>query len=225
MVTWGEGFLPEDHTGGIDMLSLIIPAYNEAHNISRVLDVVTQMDDFQEIIVVDDGSVDRTHEVAARYPVHVIRLERNQGKGAAIAAGVRAAKSPFLVLLDADLIGLTPEHIRRLTRPVMEGEAVMTMGLFARGRLATDLAQKISPSITGQRALRREVLEGLSRLEETRYGVDLMLTRHVKRLNLPVQHVWLDDVTQQMKEEKLGFSRGFAARLKMYWDILRVMVR
>jgi hypothetical protein len=69
------------------------------------------------------------------------------------------------------------------------------------------------------------VLEGLSRLEETRYGVDLMLTRHVKRLNLPVQHVWLDDVTQQMKEEKLGFSRGFAARLKMYWDILRVMVR
>ncbi|GIM47836.1 glycosyl transferase [Collibacillus ludicampi] len=207
------------------MLSLIIPAYNESQNIARVLDVVTQMNDFHEIIVVDDGSMDHTYQVASSYPVRVIRLEQNRGKGAAIAEGLKAAQCPFLVLLDADLIGLTPEHIRRLIRPVLEGEAVMTMGLFANGRFATDLAQKMTPSITGQRAFRRDVLEGLPQLEETRFGVDFVLTRHVKRLNLPVKTVFLDDVTQQIKEEKLGFSRGFVARLKMYWEILRVLVR
>lgn len=205
------------------MFSLIIPAYNESQNIGRVLDVVTRMDDFREIIVVDDGSCDNTFLVASNYPVRVIRLSQNRGKGAAIAAGIRAAKGSFLVFLDADLIGLTPEHVRLLISPVKEGKAAMTMGLFTKGRLMTDLAQRVAPSITGQRALRRDLLEGLTWLEETRFGVDLALTRHVKRLKVQIQTVFLDDLTQQMKEEKLGFSRGVIARLKMYWDILRVM--
>lgn len=205
------------------MNTLIIPAYNEAANIGRVLHVVSDMPDFQEIIVVDDGSGDRTAEVADAFGVRVIRLERNQGKGGALAAGLKACETPFLTLLDADLIGLQKHHVRALGQPVLNGEAAMSMGIFASGRFRTDWAQMIAPSITGQRVLRRELLASLPGLEKTRYGVDLALTRHAKRLGVPVAEIVLRDVTQRMKEEKLGLARGMAARLKMYWEILRVI--
>ncbi|GAX90561.1 glycosyltransferase family 2 protein [Effusibacillus lacus] len=205
------------------MNTLIVPAYNEAANIPQVLRIVAEMPDFQEIIVVDDGSSDSTAEVASKFGVKVIRLEENQGKGGAIAAGVKASGTPFLTLLDADLVGLQPRHVRLLAQPVLDGEAAMSMGLFASGRLRTDWAQRIAPSITGQRVLRRELLESMPDLQTTRFGVDLALTRHVRRLRLPVAEVILHDLTQKMKEEKLGWMRGTAARMKMYWEIFRVM--
>lgn len=201
----------------------MIPAYNEAANIAGVLQVVADMPDFHDIIVVDDGSTDSTAEVAASFGVRVIRLAQNQGKGGAIAAGLKASDSPFLTLLDADLVGLQPKHVRLLAQPVLNGEAAMSMGIFTSGRLPTDWAQKIAPSITGQRVLRRELLESMPDLENTRFGVDLALTKHAKRLNVPVVEVLLQDLTQKMKEEKLGLARGAAARLKMYWEILRVI--
>ncbi|WP_200759441.1 glycosyltransferase family 2 protein [Effusibacillus dendaii] len=206
------------------MNTLIIPAYNESSNIGRVLQVVIGMrDDFQEVVVVDDGSTDQTSDVSLQYGARVIRLETNQGKGGAIAAGLRACGTPFLTLLDADLIGLRPDHLRLLAAPVLQGEAAMSMGIFSAGRKRTDWAQKVAPSITGQRVLRRELLETMPGLANARYGVDYALTAHAKRMKLPVAEVILHDLTQIMKEEKLGLTKGFAARLKMYWEIFRVM--
>jgi glycosyltransferase involved in cell wall biosynthesis len=205
--------------------TLIIPAYNESDSIANVLGIVTKMSDFQEIIVVDDGSVDATSEVAGSFGVRVIRLQQNAGKGGAIAAGMRASDTPFVTLLDADLLGLKPSHIHALASPVLNGEAVMSLGLFASGRKRTDWAQKIAPSITGQRVLQRQVLETLPDLETARFGVDYALTKHVKNLKLPIAEVFLHDLSQRMKEEKLGLARGTAARMKMYWEILRVFAK
>lgn len=207
------------------LITLIIPAYNEAENIEPVLDVVTQMPDFQQIIVVDDGSVDGTYDKIKKYPVEIIRFDLNRGKGAAIWAGVQSARSPFVMLLDADLIGLKATHLHSLIRPVVEDGAAMALGLFGAGRFATDWAQRVAPHLSGQRVLRREVLESLPLIETTRYGVEVALTRHVRQQGWPVVEVPLFDLTHRMKEEKLGYVSGFAARLRMYWDILRVLVR
>jgi glycosyltransferase involved in cell wall biosynthesis len=207
------------------LLTLIIPAYNEAENIERVLDVVVSMPDFQQIIVVDDGSVDGTYDKIKQYPVEVIRFDLNRGKGAAIWAGVQSARSPFLMLLDADLIGLQEGHLRQLIRPVLQEGAAMSLGLFGAGRFATDWAQKVAPNLSGQRVLRREVLESLPMIEHSRYGVEVALTRHVRKQGWPVAEVPLTDLTHRMKEEKLGLVPGVAARLRMYWDIMRVLIR
>ncbi|MFD2171315.1 glycosyltransferase family 2 protein [Tumebacillus lipolyticus] len=209
----------------IPLLTLIIPAYNEVNNIERVLDVVVKMPDFQQIVVVDDGSFDGTYDKIRSYPVESIRFEQNRGKGAAIWAGVQQARHPYVMLLDADLIGLREVHLRSLIEPVVYGDAAMSLGLFGTGRLATDWAQRVAPALTGQRVLRREVLTSLPLIESARYGVEVALNRHVRQSGLKVAAVELDRLTHQMKEEKLGLLSGFKARMRMYWDIMRVLIR
>ncbi|MDI3327214.1 MAG: glycosyltransferase family 2 protein [Alicyclobacillaceae bacterium] len=206
------------------MLSLIIPAYNEEDRIGPVLDAVLAAGVFHEVIVVDDGSSDRTAEVARRKGVEVLQLPENRGKGAAVEAGLSVARGEIIGFLDADLVGLRPEHVRALVEPVVNGEADMTMGLFGGGRLSTDLAQRLAPVLTGQRVLRREFL-AIPDLAGARYGIEVMLHKHVKERGARILEVPLDDVTHHIKEEKLGWRKGVAARLRMYWDILKVMAK
>ncbi|MDI3257264.1 MAG: glycosyltransferase [Kyrpidia sp.] len=206
------------------MLSLIIPAYNEEGRIGRVLDAALAADVFDQIIVVDDGSTDRTADVAGVRRVQVLCLPANRGKGAAIAAGLAAAQGDIVGFLDADLVGLRPEHVRALAGPVLRGQADMTIGLFGGGRLSTDLAQKLAPILTGQRVVRREWLPPVD-FSEARYGIEVMLHKYVKELGGRIVEVPLDEVTHHMKEEKLGWRKGVAARLRMYWDILKVMAK
>ncbi len=88
-------------------VSIIIPAYNEGDSIKRTLDQITQFLNQQtfpfEIIVVNDGSTDKTGEIVENYPgVNLISFDKNQGKGAAVKAGVMAAKNNYILFMDAD---------------------------------------------------------------------------------------------------------------------------
>lgn len=203
-------------------IAAIVPAYNEAGRIGRVVATVERVSEIAEIIVVSDGSTDGTAAEAAQAGtrVKVVELAANQGKGAALWAGVCATDADILVFLDADLLGLRPEHVRALIRPVVKGESEMSMAVFAGGRLATDLAQKIAPFLSGQRALRRDLLDRIPSLAVSRFGVEIALTQFVHDEGIPVRRVPWRDVTHVMKEEKLGWAKGFRARLKMYWEIL-----
>lgn len=83
--------------------SLIIPAYNEEVGIPVVLnDVFKLIDESFEVIVVDDGSMDKTREVAESFPCRVIAHERNSGKGEAMRTGIREAKGENVIFIDAD---------------------------------------------------------------------------------------------------------------------------
>jgi len=62
-------------------ITAIVPAYNEAERISKVLEVLTTYKQFKEIIVVDDGSTDNTEEIVKKFNVRYIRNESNKGKG------------------------------------------------------------------------------------------------------------------------------------------------
>jgi hypothetical protein len=101
----------------------------------------------------------------------------------------------------------------------------MSIGLFENGRITTDLAQKVAPYLSGQRAVRREVLEMVNDLDVTRFGVEMALTRIAESKSLPVKEVQLHDLTHVTKEEKMGVLRGFAARIKMYWEIVRYLAK
>jgi len=96
-------------------MSIVVPAFNEAENISIVLESLVSLgsNDEIEIIVVDDGSSDRTAEVAANFPVIVLRHPYNKGYGAALKTGLARAQGDLIIFFDADGQH-RPEDIHRL---------------------------------------------------------------------------------------------------------------
>ncbi|MDD4752839.1 MAG: glycosyltransferase [Desulfitobacteriaceae bacterium] len=206
-------------------ISAVIPAYNEEHTIADIVTVLTMVPEIKEIIVVSDGSCDNTPDEARRAGARVFELAQNMGKGGAMMIGANVARYDIILFLDADLVGLTTNHVRSLIYPIIFNEAEMTIGIFEGGRFATDLAQMVAPYLSGQRALRRELLTEMNNLEASRFGVEVALTWYAEKHHVRVKEIELSGMTHVMKEEKLGLARGLAARMKMYWEIAKVVKR
>lgn len=152
-------------------VSVILPAYNEAQVIGRVLDgirAVAPDDGSWELIVVDDGSDDGTGDAAERAGATVVRHPYNKGNGAAVKSGLRAARGERICLLDADgqhdPAFITPmlAHLDRYDLVIgtrskgAGGGQTRRFGNFMYTRLASYLAQRRIPDVTsGFRAARR----------------------------------------------------------------------
>lgn len=201
-------------------IKALIPAFNEEKTIGDIIDVLNKVPRIKEIIVVDDGSNDNTYQVAKDRGARVIRLPENKGKGAALQEGITHVDTDIILLLDGDLIGLKKEHVYKLINPVLSDEADMTIGIFKKGRNLTDLAQVVSPRLSGQRAIKLSELKKVKDLDKKGFGVEVSLNKHFKNSGR-VTKVELYDLTHVMKEEKLGLVNGVKARTKMYVDILK----
>ena len=201
-------------------IKALIPAFNEEKTIGDIIDVLNKVPRIKEIIVVDDGSIDNTFQRAKNHGATVIKLPENKGKGAALQEGISHVDTDIILLLDGDLIGLKAEHIYKLINPVLSDEADMTIGVFKKGRNLTDLAQVVSPKLSGQRAIKLSELKKVKNLDKKGFGVEVSLNKHFKNSGR-VKKVDLYDLTHVMKEEKLGLVNGVKARTKMYIDILK----
>jgi glycosyltransferase involved in cell wall biosynthesis len=159
--------MPDPH------ISIIVPAFNEEEAIDDVLSDLVQ--EFPrpryQIIVVDDGSSDRTAEIAQRHPVQLIRHRRNRGYGAALKTGIRSAQCDIVAFIDADcqhralfmhriLDELTDkdQHMAVGVRSGMvKGTLWRSPGKFLIRKLAEWLTREPVPDInSGMRALKRE---------------------------------------------------------------------
>lgn len=203
---------------------VLIPAYNEEATLPTVIEVALAAR-LGPVLVVDDGSEDATREAALTAGATVLELVANRGKGGAVFAGASALKTRVVLLLDADLVGLTPEHLHDLARPVLSGQLDMTRGVFVGGRWRTTAAQNLTPALNGQRALLREKLLAVRGLAGSRYGIEIVITEQAKREAWRTRDVPLRGVSQIMKEEKRGLWPGLQVRLAMYRDILRAYLK
>ncbi len=207
-------------------VSAVVPAYNEAVRIGAVLQPLIDCSLVDEVIVVDDGSDDGTADVARKFGVKVISLPENRGKAAALDAGVNAARYDTLLFLDADLVGLRPEHIDRLINAYARGEADMVVGVFSDGRVNTDLAQKINPFASGQRVISRSLWEkATAKVDEMDYGIEIALSKLAVKEGWRKEKVKLDGVTHVLKEKKRGLSKGIKERFKMYGDMIKWLIK
>ena len=125
------------------------------------------------------------------------------------------------MFLDADLIGLQKKHVINLIKPVIKNKTEMSIGVFVNGKMATDLAQKITPFLSGQRVLKRKLFDDIDCIDISKYGVEILLTKYVKDNNIKCVKVELDSVSHVTKEEKLGLIKGLNDRMKMYYDIVK----
>lgn len=112
-------------------LSVLIPVYNEERTLERLLDAVEERPEVSELVIVDDGSTDRTPEILSsrefRITAQVIRHERNRGKGAALRTAISAAKGEVALVQDADL-EYDPAEFPLLLAPIERGRAEVVYG-------------------------------------------------------------------------------------------------
>lgn len=206
--------------------AVIIPAYNEHDRIGVVLKAVTKSKLADEIIVVSDGSTDDTVAEASKFSgVRVIALEVNQGKGAAMLAGVKSTKADIVAFFDADLIGLQGYHVDLVLRPCVQRLTDMSMGILRGGKFWSDTAQIIAPGLSGQRAIRRQLVLEIPHMEEMRLGVEVSINAYFRRKKLKVRKVILHGVANYHKEKKLGLVKGSRARFQMYGEMASAMLQ
>jgi glycosyltransferase involved in cell wall biosynthesis len=215
-------------------ISIVVPCFNEAQTIEKVLSAVRQSPITQkEIIIVDDCSDDETSMVLERVCASVDRVicqPRNLGKGAALRAGFAAATGNVIVIQDADL-EYDPSEYPRLLAPILANNADVVLGTRFAGtqlqkfryfwqrtgnQFATFLSNvftglKLTDIQTGHKAFRASLLSRLT-IAENRFGVDAELVAKFAKLRCRIKEVGITyNARTYMQGKKVGWKDGFRA--------------
>jgi glycosyltransferase involved in cell wall biosynthesis len=219
----------------LERVAVLMPAYNEGAAMGESVRAALAIPGIEEVIVVDDGSDDETPFIAHDAGARVIQLERNLGKGAALNAGLAETDADIILMIDADL-GPTAAETRRLLEPVIAGHADMAIAAMKappghRGgfglvmRLSRWAVRRyggadVSAPLSGQRAIRRKVLEDIGGFASG-FGAETALTIDALRKGYRIVEVPLP-ITHRLTGRDW---RGFAHRARQFADIARTVWR
>ncbi|HUP69209.1 MAG TPA: glycosyltransferase [Acidimicrobiales bacterium] len=210
----------------------LVPAKDRADSVAATVQALTELDEVDEVLVVDDGSVDDTAAVAAAAGARVLRLPANVGKGGAVRAGIDATpEADVYLLIDADL-GSTAARSQALLPPVLSGQADMSIAVLpsAGGRGGFGAVRRLAAAgvlratgqptrapLSGQRAVLAPLLRSLTL--GARFGLETAMTIDARRAGARVVEVDLD-----MDHRHTGRSlAGFGHRARQGLDVARAL--
>jgi glycosyltransferase involved in cell wall biosynthesis len=217
-------------------VSFLIPAYNEEATIGVVLDRIAMLGLDTQVVVVDDGSSDRTAEIAEEHGATVIR-QANAGKGAAIRTAIGSIDGDVAVIQDADM-EYDPAEVPELIEPIVRGVADVVYGSRLRGgkpqraylfwhllgnrflSLLTSVLYNttLSDMETGYKAFRADLLRSLE-LRENRFGLEPEITAQICKRKLRIYELPISYYGRTFEEgKKITWRDGFRA----IWVLLRV---
>lgn len=192
-------------------LSVVIPTYNEMRTVGSIIEVVRTWGKAGEIIVVDDGSTDKTREVVGEFgaSVRFMRNTKNMGKSEAMKKGVATASGEFIMFLDGDLLGVTHRALDALVTPAYAGGADMVVGVRGTGHRLS----KSYPAFGGERVMRRRDITALfPKMKNSGYGVEVVFNEAYK--DKKVIYVLLPFVSHQIKLEKQLLGEALVSYLR-----------
>jgi len=166
-------------------VSCIIPAYNEEKTVAGVVKVCLKVPQIKEVIVVNDGSKDKTIKKLQplKDKIKIISYPKNQGKGHAVAQGIKASQFDYLLFLDADLINLQPYHLSSLIQPVLSNQVDMTIGVAA----SFENPYYSGWPFSGQRCLRKKLIQKIiNKIEKSGYGLEVLLNSQMKKKRIVI---------------------------------------
>ena len=219
----------------------LLPAYNEAGRIAVTIEALRAHPEIGGIVVLDDGSTDGTAKQAREAGASLVLTEKNGGKGAALCAAYLVARdrAEVFLLLDADL-GASAGEAVKLLPPLVRGEADMTIGMLppdpdfaasgqsggrgfvvrlARWGIQRRTGQTFTQPLSGQRAVRREVLEALGGTFAPGFGVEVDLTVRAIRAGFRV----LEVETGFRHKVTGGDWSGLRHRARQFRDVARIV--
>ena len=227
--------------GTNEMIAIVIPAYNEEKTIRTVLSDIKKTNLISEIFVIDDGSEDKTFELALAEGAYVLRHPVNRGVGAATITGIMAAlqtDAEIIVTFDADLQH-DPKDIETLINPIINDVADATIGSrfllkesykempfrkvignkFLNFFTSLIAGRKITDSQSGLRAFKRVILENLDIVCD-RYAVSSELIVELSRKDLRTVEV---PIRARYPEIKRGTN--LIAGIGIFLDLLLKKIR
>jgi len=217
-------------------VSFLIPAFNEEATIGEVLERIAALGLDAQVVVVDDGSTDRTAAIAEAHGATVIR-QANAGKGAAIRAAIGVIDGEIAVIQDADM-EYDPAEVPELIDPIVRGVADVVYGSRLRGgkpqraylfwhlvgnkflSLLTCVLYNttLSDMETGYKAFRSDVLHSLE-LRENHFGFEPEITAKICKRKLRIYELPISYYGRTHAEgKKITWRDGFRA----IWVLLRV---
>lgn len=220
-------------------ISGIVPAYNEEKTIENVLKVLRSSPLIDEIIVVSDGSSDKTICIVKNFfpKIKLISLSKNRGKANALIIGSKAAKNQILFFCDADLTNLKTSHIKILVKPVVEKKVRMVIGvqeymnpfrdklwyrkMFPNKNYSIKMSKnnKINEFILGlggEKVLFKSDFLKIDKIKDSGYGIEHKIINYFKERKLPFNYKILKGVGHLHKAEKWGVVKGSLIDLKSY---------
>jgi glycosyltransferase involved in cell wall biosynthesis len=219
-----------------NLLSLVVPAFNEERTIETILDrIFESLPDVHEVLVVDDASSDRTAELCRAYRsresrVKLLQHNANQGKTAALRTGFAACAGSIVVVQDADL-EYDPREIADLIGPIKENVADVCLGsrfmvrragrvLYFRHYLAnrfltfinnvlTDL--NLTDVETGYKACRSEIAKNMI-IESSGFGFEIEFVAKCRKIDARIYEVPISYYGRTYEEgKKIGLKDGLDA--------------
>jgi glycosyltransferase involved in cell wall biosynthesis len=214
------------------LLSVVMPAYNEQETIEEIVRRVLAVPLRIELIIVDDGSKDRTREILGRlaqeFPIKVILQPANAGKGAALRRGFQEVTGDLVVIQDADL-EYSPEEFPELISLICEGRADVVYGSRFLGRhrvfmfthyagnrfltLVTNVLYNtmLSDMETCYKVMRTEVLRSMT-LDADGFGIEPEMTAKIFKRRYRVYEIPITYDGRGYEEgKKITWRDGFVA--------------
>jgi glycosyltransferase involved in cell wall biosynthesis len=220
------------------IVSILIPAFNEAERIGDTISAVRTLSHIDEIIVIDDGSSDDTSLRAEAAGADTVVRQANAGKGAALRAGAAIASGDVLLLLDADL-GSSAAEAEKLLTPVRTGSADMTIASFpvipgkgggaglvvrlARWGICRLTGRPVLAPLSGQRAITRKLLGEVGGFADG-WGVEIALTVHALWLDFAVMEIpttMTHRVTGRSFKDRMHRATQFVAAARVLFRLWR----
>ncbi len=194
-------------------VSIVICSFNEEKTIENVVRKCREYNPESEIIVVDDGSADRTEEILKNLNNEIsfknIWLPENKGKSNAMVVGVENAQNEVILFVDADISDIKEKHFTQLLSPILDEdvEADMVLGIPSE----TLIDYRINPfkSLTGERAvLKKDIEPILENVRDIRFGVETYINLYFQAHGKKVKYTLLDGLTHPIKYDKTSTTKA-----------------